>query len=162
VGATLRPLILLVASAAACASDTGNGAGSEGEALQALPPTSVLCKVHEGHDPGDNQHDHRTYGTHVEDVMGVWGSPVAKDGARWTYEWCLAADCRSKATVSVIFENADLCMRNGAKVTPGQYVIEMHADGMKFQECWDPSIFNVADGQCPECTDTKLLAPCSS
>lgn len=161
VGTASRALIAAALGLAACASDATGPAHTTADAtVLSTPTTDTLCSIHQGHDPLDTTHEQRTFGTWSEDVLSAWGEPAEKRGDSWLYRWCVDTACTKKATVTVEFEQANLCDVSGKAVASGLFVAEIHADGWQFEKCWDPYRYNVPV-TCDACSvDVERLGVC--
>jgi hypothetical protein len=129
----------------ACASDVA-------DAPREVPPTDVLCQVWQGSGKIDSPNLLQGWGTNADDVQGILGEPTLKAGDAWIYEYC-------RGTLTVTFEVADLCTRDGTKVQPAFFVADVEADGFDDQACWILDQRNRAP-TCDGCLPPWSVGPC--
>lgn len=152
-------VVVAAVGAVGCAGtdDAGSDAKSNAALVRPMPSDDTLCKLHVG--TPLNASGFRVYGTHVEDVEGVWGAPTERSGSSYVYMW---SKDKKDVRTTLTFETAHLCYRKGgAELKPGMFLKQVSVEpSTEMRECWKPDQANT-NGTCgSECVDTSELQKC--
>lgn len=127
--------------------------GSEDDAPRPIPSEAVLCQVFAGH-KSDDRFMLGGYGSLASDVIAAWGEPSSRSGNIWKYEW---AEPRT-ATVTLTFEDANVCYAGGKKLS-GQFVTAIESDGLTEKACWMYSLRQDTE-TCDGCLNHGEVSEC--
>lgn len=139
---SLVSLLLL----SACASEVADGP-------RVLPSSDVLCQIWQGTGPTDTPGTIQGWGTNADDVRGILGEPSERKGSVWTYEF-------TKGSLTLTFEQANLCGSDGKVIQPPQWISSIKADGIESRRCWIQDQRN-KEPTCDGCIGPWSVAPCS-
>lgn len=117
-----------------------------------LPPEDVICQLWKGTGEPDSPGSLQGWGTNRDDVRGILGEPTVQAGDSWIYEY-------TRGTLTVTFEVADLCTRDGTKVQPAYFVSDLKTHGFDAQRCWILNQRNKVP-TCDGCIEPWSVGPC--